>query len=191
MSKKFKIDEHVRVKATGEIGVVKGREIVPVGTDKKIRVEYVVKTDEGFDNWKVYAKNDLEKIHEKTEEARVYTKIYDVVDGYKIMMYSKVDNFKYGDVLAGLSEYVDEEDLPVRTGRLLTMGYAIYNPSDEYNPEFGFRIARKRARTSPFCSMTSLFNGEFNGATVNALMDVKADYIKNNFDRFIKRAAKR
>ena len=33
--------------------------------------------------------------------------------------------------------------------------------------------------------MYSTFNGEFNAATVEAIMDVKADYIKNNFDKFI------
>ena len=29
------------------------------------------------------------------------------------------------------------------------------------------------------------FNGEFNDATVEVIMDVKTDYIKNNFDKFI------
>ena len=39
--------------------------------------------------------------------------------------------------------------------------------------------------------MYSSFNGEFNAATVEAIMDVKADYIKNNFDKFIKKSQKR
>ena len=29
------------------------------------------------------------------------------------------------------------------------------------------------------------FNGEFNDATVETIMNVKTDYIKNNFDKFI------
>ena len=33
--------------------------------------------------------------------------------------------------------------------------------------------------------MYSSFNGEFNAATVEVIMDVKTDYIKNNFDKFI------
>ena len=33
--------------------------------------------------------------------------------------------------------------------------------------------------------MYSTFNGEFNDATVEIIMNVKADYIKNNFDKFI------
>ena len=39
--------------------------------------------------------------------------------------------------------------------------------------------------------MCSDFNGEFNVATVEAIMDVKADYIKNNFDKFINKDKKR
>ena len=35
--------------------------------------------------------------------------------------------------------------------------------------------------------MYSSFNGEFNAATVEAIMNVKTDYIKNNFDKFIKK----
>ena len=55
----------------------------------------------------------------------------------------------------------------------------------EYNKAHGIRIARKRSRTRPFCIMSITFNGEFNAATVEVIMDVKADYIKNNFDKFI------
>ena len=39
--------------------------------------------------------------------------------------------------------------------------------------------------------MSSSFNGEFNAPTVEAIMDVKADYIKNNFDNFINKAKRR
>ena len=39
--------------------------------------------------------------------------------------------------------------------------------------------------------MCSDFNGEFNAATVEAIMNVKTDYIKNNFDKFIKKSQKR
>ena len=100
------------------------------------------------------------------KEPRTYIKVYDVVDGFKITMYGKVDTL-FG------------------TGRVLRIGYAIYSPEDEYNETHGIRIARKRSRTRPFCLMCSDFNGEFNAATVEAIMDVKADYIKNNFDKFI------
>ena len=39
--------------------------------------------------------------------------------------------------------------------------------------------------------MYSSFNGEFNNAaTVEAIMNVKTDYIKNNFDKFINKDKK-
>ena len=171
MPKKFKINDRVRVKATGEIGTVKGREVSPVEGTKHINIEYIVRTGDGFSNWKSYNKAELEHIHKENEEKRVYTKVYGVVDGYKITMYTKVDTIRY---------LLSKE-------RTLRMGYAIYCPEDKYDKELGVRIARRRSRTSPFCYLTSRFSGEFNEATVFALMDVKADYIKNNLDKFIKR----
>ena len=74
---------------------------------------------------------------------------------------------------------------------LLRIGYAIYIHEDEYNEAHGIRIARKRSLTNPFCIMYSSFNGEFNTATVEAIMNVKTDYIKNNFDKFIKKSKRR
>lgn len=174
MSKKFKINDRVRVKATGEIGTVKGREVSPIEGTKHINIEYIVRTGDGFSNWKSYSKAELEPIYKENEEKRVYTKVYDVVDGYKITMYAKVDKSK----------------LSLRI-RHLNIGYAIYCPEDKYDKELGIRIARRRSRTSPFCYLTSTFSGEFNEATVFALMDVKADYIKNNLDKFIKRRQKK
>lgn len=171
MAKKFKFNDRVRIKATGEVGTVKGRETLPVDGSKRVKIEYIVRVGDGFDNWKVYTKSEIEHLHKGTEEKRVYTKVYDVVDGYKITMYTKVDS------------------IPLVMGKLRTlrMGYAIYSPEDEYNEQRGIRIARKRSRTSPFCHIESSFSGEFNEATVFALMDVKADYIKNNLDKFIKK----
>ena len=69
--------------------------------------------------------------------------------------------------------------------------YAIYSHENEYNEAYGIRIACKCSHTSPFCLMCRDFNGEFNAATVEVIMDVKADYIKNNFDKFIKKSQKR
>lgn len=163
---KFKVNDRVRIIATGEIGTVKGRDIIPIEGSKHVKIEYIVKMGNGFDNWKSFSKNEIQSMKKEKKEPRVYTKVYDVVDGFKITMYGKVDA-SFG------------------TERYLRIGYAIYNPEDEYNETYGIRIARKRSRTRPFCLMCSNFNGEFNAATVEAIMDVKADYIKNNFDKFI------
>lgn len=172
---KFKVNDRVRVIATGEVGTVKGRDITPEEGTKRVKIEYIVKVGEGFNNWKSYSKKEIEVVRNKVEEPRVYTKEYDVVDGYKILMYTKVENYRGP---------FDSK------GRILNMGYSIYSPADEYNQERGIKIARKRSRSCPFCRMGSEFNGEFNADTVVALMDVKANYIKNNFDKFINRRMK-
>ena len=163
---KFKVNDRVRIIATGEIGTVKGRDIIPIEGSKRVKIEYIVKIGDGFDNWKSFSKNEIQSMKKEKKEPRVYTKVYEVVDGFKITMYGKVDAW-------------------CGTGRLLRIGYAIYSPEDEYNEAHGIRIARKRSRTRPFCLMCSDFNGEFNAATVEAIMNVKADYTKNNFDKFI------
>lgn len=175
MAKKFKINDRVRIKATGEIGTVKGREMIPVENTKRVNIEYVVRVGNGFNNWKSFSKTELEPIPKNDDERGVYTKVYDVVDGYKITMYTKVSN---------------DHDMFFKKYRYLRMGYAIYSPEDVYDEKRGIRIARKRSRTSPFCHIESTFNGEFNAETVDALMDVKANYIKNNLDKFIKRSLK-
>ena len=173
MAKKFKVNDRVRIIATGEIGTVKGRDVLKIDGTKRVKVEYVVKTGDGFNNWKPLSKKEIERVNVEVEEPRVYTKVYDVVDGFKITMYAKVDNYRSFST----------------KGRVLRIGYAIYNPVDPYDENRGIKIARSRSRYSPFCFMISEFNGEFNADTVNALMDVKADYIKNNFDKFIKKVA--
>ena len=180
---KFKINDRVRIVATGEFGTVKGREVTATPTEEfpnKVKIEYIVKVGEGFANWKVYTKNELDVVREGEAQGRVYSKVYDVVDGYKITMYTRVES-EWG-LMRDVIDYSKE--------RHLYMGYAIYSPADTYDENVGIRIARKRSRTCPFCHMASVFNGEFNAATVEALMDVKADYIKNNFDKFINRAKK-
>ena len=37
---------------------------------------------------------------------------------------------------------------------------------------------------NPFCQMESKFGGEFNDITVEAIMDVKAKYIKDHWNEF-------
>ena len=174
---KFKVNDSVRVIATGEIGTVKGREVIPVEDSKRVKIEYIVKVGKGFENWKTYSKKELETVRTEKEEPRVYTKVYDVVDGYKVTMYAKVDNRR--------------TPWPWDTKeRVLSIGYSIYSPADAYDENLGIKIARHRSKSSPFCLMFSEFRGEFNASTVNAIMDVKADYIKNNFDKFINRKSK-
>lgn len=174
---KFKVNDKVQVIATNEVGVIKGHETTPIEGTKKVKIEYIVKIGNGFDKWKVYQRHELKKVVNHNDELRVYTKIYDIVDGYKLTMYAKVDN-----------DLRLSDDFEMRKGRKLNIGYSIYNPSDAYNEKIGISIAKKRSRTSPFCHMESRFSGEFNKETVEAIMDVKSLYIKNNIDKFINKS---
>ncbi len=166
---KFKINDKVIVKSTGEKGVVMAREVIPIEGSKQVRVEYIVRTGNGFKHWKVYNKDEIETIQKSKPNNGEYIKVFDVVDGYKITIYTKVTN-DWG---------------PFGKMKDLRLGYSIYNPSDKYDEKIGIKIARDRAKKSPFCSMRSGFSGEFNEMTVKGIMDAKADYIKNNFDKFI------
>ena len=104
--------------------------------------------------------------------------MYDLPNGYKL-------------TLVGLAETVKEytfnaDDEPITTrAKTLNIGHAIYNPNDEYNERFGFRIAKNRIKTRPFAHLYSEFTGEFNYDTVVAIMDAKAKYIAENSERFI------
>ena len=57
---KFKINNKVIVKETGKEGIIKGRDVIELG-DGKVKVEYIVKTGNGFDNWGSYSKSEHEK----------------------------------------------------------------------------------------------------------------------------------
>lgn len=175
MAKKFKINDHVIVKSTNEDGYIKAREVTPVEGSKRINIEYVVKLGNGFNNWKSFKKDELIHYPTNTAKDKSYTKVYDVVDGYKITMYAKVISKQclFGKVKG------------------VKIGYSIYNPNDEYDEKLGIKIAKTRSQKEPFCTMSSSFSGEFNEPTVLAIMDVKADYIKNNFDKFLNKRFKK
>jgi hypothetical protein len=175
MSKKFKINEQVRIKANGNLGIIKGREVIPIENTNHVKVEYIVKVGNGFANWQSFNKKEIEPISKEGEENRVYSKVYDVVDGYKITIYAKVNN---------MDNWLFDNNKELR------IGYSIYSPEDKYEPSVGLKIARKRSRLSPFCLLRSPFHGEFNEGTVISIMDAKADYIKNHFDNFINRRKK-
>ena len=178
---KIKINDKVIVKATGKTGVVKGRDVVEI-PDGKIRVEYIVKTDNGFDNWATFKKKELEKVVSVKTEKAVPTLVVDAPNGYKVTLVAIVRNeivWKDSFNENGLySPYA-------RKGKDLKIGYAIYNPNDAYDPDMGIRIAAHRAKTSPFCHLISDFNGEFNKETIMALLKVKGEYISKNIEKFI------
>lgn len=178
---KLKINDKVIVKENGKVGVVKGREIKQL-TDGKVKIEYVVKTGEGFNHWKAYRKNELERVNPIKTEKKLPTLVVDADNGYKITLVGIVRNQTvWKDVVDDIGFF----NTYARKGKNLSIGYSIYNPNDKYDPDFGKRIAIHRAKKKPFCHMVSDFNGEFNHQTIMALLEVKGKYIANNLEHFI------
>lgn len=180
---KFKINDHVIVKETNTNGIIKGRDVKDIGNGR-VKVEYIVKTGEGFENWGSYTKDQLGKINSHSNRKVIPTLILEASNGYKVTLVAIIANRKYY-----AAEYDKNNNISTypRKGKDLRIGYAIYNPSDKYDTDFGQRIAIHRARRSPFCHLFSNFSGEFNKETVDALLKVKGDYIVNNIEFFIDR----
>lgn len=169
MSRKLKVGELVKVNATGEFGVIKGRDIIPT-EGKRVDIQYIVKTGEGIANWKAYSKKELSPVV-KTD-TQVYPKVYnslfiDDKTGRELMLSTVIgkrwDNGKY-----------------------LTMGYALRHPHDESNFKMAAKIAKHRAYARPICILASQYKGEFNEDTVNSLMAAKARYIFSHLENFVK-----
>lgn len=179
---KFKINDKVIVKENGMVGTIKGRDQIAL-PDGKVRVEYIVKTGEGFDNWNKYSKHEIAKVGKDEINKPLPTMVIDAPNGYKVTLIALVH-----------SETVWKDDWDKngfyspyrRKGKELSMGYAIYNPNDEYDPVMGISIAKHRAKVSPFCHLVSDFNGEFNRETIDALLKVKGRYIANNIENFVR-----
>lgn len=178
---KLKINDKVIVKESGVAGVVKGRDVIDIG-DGKVRVEYIVKTGDGFEYWGSFKKNELEKVLPVKTEKAIPSLVLDAADGFKVTLVAVVRNETVW------ADSFDEDGYYrpyARKGKDLTIGYAIYNPNDTYDPDMGIRIAKHRARVSPFCHLTSDFNGEFNKETIDALLNVKGSYIVKNIKEFV------
>lgn len=179
---KFKIGDQVVIKKTGKIGVVKGREIMSL-SDNKVKIEYIVKLDNGFNNWSSFNRNEIKKVIEDKKGTPCHVKCVDAPNGWKIILVGIIKREK--------QTYWDFDEINgvtcqhLRNGKDFRIGYAIYNPNDEWNLETGVKIAKNRAKTKPFCHMNSDFSGEFNKETIEALLTVKGEYILNNFDKFV------
>ena len=68
---KFKVNDRVRIIATGEVGTVKGRDIIPIEGSKRVKIEYIVKIGNGFDNWKSFSKNEIQSMKKEKKEPSV------------------------------------------------------------------------------------------------------------------------
>lgn len=188
---KFNVNDEVIVVATGEKGVVKAKEVTTAndGNKKHITIQYMVKVGEGFSNWKVFYRRELQKAAKKEEstESKYAIKVYEAPNGYKVTLVALADTYKYfecDEVYNEAERHWEQITLPCK-GKRLNIGYSICNPNDEYSANVGVKIAKKRLHSRPFAHMVSKFSGEFNKETVIAIMDAKANYIINNIDKFI------
>ena len=169
---KFNVNQAVVRKSDGKSGIIRAREIKSV--ENYTDVKYLVDFGDGIDNWQVLEKKDI--------MSPFMIKEYGVGDGKIITIAARVNNVKteanaYSDVFDEYYSYTTK-------GKILNIGFSIYNGSDDYNPEIGRKYAIHRCKTNPFTTMGSGFSGEFNNETVEAIMDVKAKYIIKNMDRF-------
>ena len=179
---KFNVNDSVIVKATRQEGVIKCREEVNDKASKRTEITYLVKLGNGFENYKQFKREELERVP-RAENPRPETiKVYDAPNGVKVTMVSitSVNNSGFVGWPPSCSSFSRKE-------KTFRIGVSFYNPTDEYDPEMGYKIARHRAVNKPFCSLTARFLGEFNAATITAIMDVKAQYIIENIDKFVKK----
>ena len=200
MSKNFKIGTKVRVKETGEVGVVKSREVIITPLSKKQTIEYVVKFGEGFDNWKTFQKKQLEKIKcdsEKNDDSTqtitckfTYNKrtivMVGIVDKIKIDTYKKV--FVDLDEENGEVFHSNEGECflkQVFKGKSLSIGWAISHPDDKFDVFVGEKIALRRAKEHPISVLYSEYNGEFNSDMVAEVLKNKSEYFIENIEKFI------
>lgn len=180
---KINVGNKVRIKATNEIGTVMGREVKEL-SDKKVLVEYVVKTGTGFDTYKAYTRKEIERYYEPVEEnnankktyPRVYNYEHQCDDGRVLVMTGIVDTFTEWHCLKG----------NIKT-KYLSVGYAICHPSDDNDREVGAEIAYRRAEHKPLAYFETPFTGEFRPEFVTDILISKALFVEKNIDRFIER----
>lgn len=175
---KFRNKEEVIVKATGQKGtVVCHDEVIEKETNRCV-LKYMVKLGKGFGNYGIFARKELQRVPKADEKKpQTMTKVYDAADGVKVTMVAvvEVEDSCFEDLMFyGMKS------------KTLRIGASFYNPTDEYNEEIGFKMARHRAYENPFCEISARFLGEFNDITVEAIMDAKAKYIIENIGNFIK-----
>ena len=177
---KFKINEKVISVENGNVGVVRARDITH--ENKKTTVKYMVDFGGGMESWKVLTKKDIKKVSNPSHERPYVIREYEYDNNQKLIMVASVkpQNFIVGNPDA--NEWLDT--IYERKGKVLSIGFAIYNGIDEYDFNVGCKYAVNRMKHNPFCQMESKFGGEFNDATVKAIMDVKAKYIKAHWNEF-------
>lgn len=177
---KFKVNENVISVENGKTGVIRARDIVHDG--KMTTVKYMVDFGGGMDSWKVMEKKDLKRAGNKNSRRHYIVREYDYENNQKLIVAADVKPQKFLVDIPDAFEFCD--GVYERKGKVLSIGFAIYNGIDEYDFNVGRKHAVHRMKHNPFTVMESKFGGEFNKETVEAIMDVKAKYIKEHWNEF-------
>lgn len=202
MSRNFKIGTQVRVKETGEIGIIKGREHITNQENDHVRIEYVVKLGEGMDNWKSFSRRELENYTtENSNEKSIYPQVITIPVSYEkrsIVMVGVIDKVKF-DTYVKSEVLWENEDGESSThpkcemfinkpfkGKCLSIGWAILHPDDKFDVFVGEKLALRRAKEQPISKLYSSFNGEFNPDIVEEILRDKSEYIFDNLEKFVK-----
>lgn len=190
MSRNFQIGTKVRVKKSGEIGVVKGREQIVDEKTKHVTIEYVVKFGEGINNWKSFSRRELENVILNKEENFNPSYPQIIITHYTnnkrtLVMVGVVDKIKIDTYTKTEDKLLDVFVKKPFKGKCLTIGYAILHPEDDFDVLVGEKIALKRAAEHPLSRLFSSFNGEFNADMVEEILHNKSEFIFNNLDKFI------
>lgn len=167
---KFKVGDNVVMIKDGSKGIVRARDIY--NADGTTVVKYMVDFGGGIDKWKVVSRNDISKIAKSTQKRELIVKEYDHDNNQKLILVARIRN-----------RHAKVPEIPLK-GKIMEIGFSIYNGTDDYRFETGVKFALHRIKSRPFCRMESNFTGEFNNDTVEAIMDVKAKYIKNHWSEF-------
>lgn len=76
---------------------------------------------------------------------------------------------------------VTKDEFVIPSTRTVTLGVSVCNTADEYNEEFGKKIAYNRAASNKFVpAIVSTVPGVINTLVVRALLRQEADYIKRD-----------
>ena len=194
MSKRFKIGDKVRLCASPEkIGIIKNK-IINRTSEKYVDVKYIVKFGQFLEDWKECKKSELLKINKDEynfDKTVVFSHLYGLPDDRSLILVGVLEQLsdephmklymsKDGQMLSNFELF----NKSVKYKRL-SIGHAICNPEDKFEFGVGEKIAKSRAKSRPLSVLVSDFRGEFNDKTVNAIMDAKSEFIKENVDKFI------
>lgn len=176
--------KRVRLKSTGECGVIKDIERVKRTDGVYEDVHFLVKMDKP--GWVTCERDALDLlVPVKIEQRTVYPKVYSVkrtVGERTITLVGEVDIWKDIPI-----SNIEGNNITIEKGRTkrFAIGWAICHPDDE-DGDFGFALALKRCDERPMAEYYCPYMGEFRQDIVMAMLNVKMDYIANNIDKFIK-----